>query len=65
MENERQESKLYHPTSGNLTSPLGQIASYVATTSQVLNIGDVMCWSKRQVFQVGTEPILVFYVYQL
>ena len=60
MENGMEEAKIYRPTSGNLTSPLGQIASYVATTSQVLNIGDVMCWSKRQVFQVGTEPIRSF-----
>ncbi|XP_016845870.1 cGMP-specific 3',5'-cyclic phosphodiesterase isoform X1 [Nasonia vitripennis] len=56
MENGTQEAKIYRPTSGNLTSPLGQIARYVAATGQILNIGDVASWSKRQVFQVGTEP---------
>lgn len=57
MQNGVEEAKIYRPTSGNLTSPLGQIAGYVAATSQVLNIGDVASWSKRKVFQVGTEPI--------
>ncbi|KAJ8687827.1 hypothetical protein QAD02_023621 [Eretmocerus hayati] len=56
MENGTQEAKIYRPTRGNLASPLGQIASYVAATGQILNIGDVASWSKRQIFQVGSEP---------
>ncbi|XP_058792886.1 cGMP-specific 3',5'-cyclic phosphodiesterase-like isoform X2 [Phymastichus coffea] len=56
MENGTQEAKIYRPTTGNLKSPLGQIARYVAATGQILNIGDVATWSKRQVFQVGSEP---------
>ncbi|XP_014216594.1 cGMP-specific 3',5'-cyclic phosphodiesterase isoform X2 [Copidosoma floridanum] len=56
MENETQEAKVYRPTNGDLTSPLGRIARYVAATGQILNIGDVASWSRRQVFQVGVEP---------
>lgn len=54
MENGTQEAKIYRPTSGNLTSPLGQIARFVAATGQILNIGDVASWSKRKVFQVSS-----------
>ncbi|XP_024936259.1 cGMP-specific 3',5'-cyclic phosphodiesterase isoform X2 [Cephus cinctus] len=57
MENETQEARIYRPSSSNLSSPLGQIARYVATTGQILNIGDVATWLKREVLDAGSDPI--------
>ncbi|XP_066586223.1 cGMP-specific 3',5'-cyclic phosphodiesterase [Prorops nasuta] len=52
MDNEMREARVYRPSSTDLSSPLGQIARYVATSGQILNIGDVASWLKRDI----TEP---------
>ncbi|XP_076164388.1 phosphodiesterase 6 [Ptiloglossa arizonensis] len=57
MDNKSQEAKIYRPSCSDLSSPLGQIARYVATTGQILKIGDVATWLKRDVIQSGNEPI--------
>ncbi|KYN19994.1 cGMP-specific 3',5'-cyclic phosphodiesterase [Trachymyrmex cornetzi] len=57
MENETQEARVYRPSNNNLSSSLGQIARYVAATGQILNIGDVATWSKKDVMESGKEPI--------
>lgn len=57
MNNKSQEAKVYRPSSNDLSSPLGQIARYVAATGQILNIGDVATWSKKDVVQCGDESI--------
>ncbi|XP_043266143.1 cGMP-specific 3',5'-cyclic phosphodiesterase-like [Colletes gigas] len=57
MDNKSEEAKVYRPSGGDLASPLGQIARYVALTGQILNIGDVATWLKKDVIQSGNEPI--------
>ncbi|XP_017787419.1 PREDICTED: cGMP-specific 3',5'-cyclic phosphodiesterase-like [Habropoda laboriosa] len=57
MDNETQEAKVYRPSGNELSTPLGQIAKYVAATGQILNIGDVATWLKKDVVQSGSEPI--------
>ncbi|XP_053976534.1 cGMP-specific 3',5'-cyclic phosphodiesterase-like isoform X1 [Hylaeus volcanicus] len=57
MDNKSQEAKVYRPSGNDLSSPLGQIARYVAVTGQILNIGDVATWLKKVVIQSGNEPI--------
>ena len=57
MDNETQEAKVYRPSGSDLSNPLGQIARYVAATGQILNIGDVTTWLKKDVVQAGSEPI--------
>ncbi|XP_071567949.1 cGMP-specific 3',5'-cyclic phosphodiesterase isoform X1 [Temnothorax nylanderi] len=57
MENETQEARVYRPSNNNLSSTLGQIARYVAATGQILNIGDVATWLKKDVMESGKEPI--------
>ncbi|CAK9795385.1 cGMP-specific 3',5'-cyclic phosphodiesterase [Anthophora plagiata] len=57
MDNEIQEAKVYRPSGNELSNPLGQIARYVAATGQILNIGDVATWLKKDVVQSGSEPI--------
>ncbi|XP_076241567.1 phosphodiesterase 6 isoform X2 [Calliopsis andreniformis] len=57
MDNESQEAKVYRPSSNDLSSPLGQIARYVAATGQILNIGDVATWLKKDIVQSGDETI--------
>ncbi|KAG7200832.1 hypothetical protein KM043_003202 [Ampulex compressa] len=57
MDNETEEARVYRPSSGDLSSPLGQIARYVAATGQILNIGDVATWLKRDIIQTGAELI--------
>ncbi|KAK9301706.1 hypothetical protein QLX08_006106 [Tetragonisca angustula] len=57
MGNETQEAKVYRPSGSDLSNPLGQIARYVAATGQILNIGDVTTWLKKDVVQAGSEPI--------
>ncbi|XP_076651652.1 phosphodiesterase 6 isoform X2 [Halictus rubicundus] len=57
MDNKSKEGKVYRPSANDLASPLGQIARYVASTGQILNIGDVASWLKKDVMQSGNEPI--------
>ncbi|XP_076678724.1 phosphodiesterase 6 isoform X2 [Andrena cerasifolii] len=57
MDNESEEAKVYRPNVNDLSSPLGQIARYVAATGQILNIGDVATWLKKDVVQSGDESI--------
>ncbi|XP_076294997.1 phosphodiesterase 6 [Lasioglossum baleicum] len=57
MDNKSKEGKVYRPNANDLASPLGQIARYVASTGQILNIGDVATWLKKDVMQSGNEPI--------
>ncbi|XP_033324834.1 phosphodiesterase 6 [Megalopta genalis] len=57
MDNKSKEGKVYRPSPNDLGSPLGQIARYVAATGQILNIGDVATWLKKDVMQSGNEPI--------
>ncbi|KAM0730855.1 cGMP-specific 3',5'-cyclic phosphodiesterase [Formica fusca] len=57
MENETQEARVYRPSNNDLTSPLGQIARYVAATGQILNIGDVATWLKKDVMENRRNPI--------
>lgn len=57
MDNKSKEAKVYRPSANDLASPLGQIARYVAATGQILNIGDVASWLKKDVMQSGNEPI--------
>lgn len=57
MDNETQEAKVYRPSGSDLSNPLGQIARYVAATGQILNIGDVTTWLKKDVVQAGSGPI--------
>ncbi|XP_046433336.1 cGMP-specific 3',5'-cyclic phosphodiesterase [Neodiprion pinetum] len=57
MENDTQQARVYRPNSNDLSSTLGQIARYVANTGQILNIGDVATWLKREVVDAGNEPI--------
>ncbi|XP_014485064.1 PREDICTED: cGMP-specific 3',5'-cyclic phosphodiesterase [Dinoponera quadriceps] len=57
MENETQEARIYRPNASDLSSSLGQIARYVAATGQILNIGDVATWLKKDVMERGREPI--------
>lgn len=57
MDNESQEARVYRPSGNDLSNPLGQIARYVAVTGQILNIGDVTTWLKKDVVQSGSEPI--------
>ncbi|CAL1673761.1 unnamed protein product [Lasius platythorax] len=57
MENETQEARVYRPNNNDLSSPLGQIARYVAATGQILNIGDVATWLKKDVMESGRKPI--------
>ena len=57
MENGTQEARVYRPTSNDLSSPLGKIARYVATTGQILNIGDVETWQKKEVWDTEKDPI--------
>lgn len=57
MENETREAKVFRPNSNDLASPLGQIARYVATSGQILNIGDVSSWLKKDIGQLDGEPI--------
>ncbi|KAI4504702.1 hypothetical protein M0802_000252 [Mischocyttarus mexicanus] len=56
MDNETQEARVYRPSSNDLSSPLGQIARYVAVTGQILNIGDVTSWLKKDVVDTEKEP---------
>ncbi|KAL2717962.1 hypothetical protein V1478_011838 [Vespula squamosa] len=56
MDNETQEARVYRPSSNDLSSPLGQIARYVAGTGQILNIGDVTSWLKKDVVETEKEP---------
>ncbi|XP_015176353.1 PREDICTED: cGMP-specific 3',5'-cyclic phosphodiesterase isoform X2 [Polistes dominula] len=56
MDNETQEARVYRPSSNDLSSPLGQIARYVAVTGQILNIGDVASWLKKEVVDTEKEP---------
>ncbi|XP_034179846.1 phosphodiesterase 6 [Osmia lignaria lignaria] len=56
MDNETQEAKVYRPSGNDFSKPLGQIARYVAATGQILNIGDVATWLKKDV-QSGNESI--------
>lgn len=57
MENETQEARIYRPSNNDLSSPLGQIARYVAATGQILNIGDVATWLKKDVMESRRKPI--------
>ncbi|XP_032675457.1 cGMP-specific 3',5'-cyclic phosphodiesterase-like isoform X2 [Odontomachus brunneus] len=57
MENETQEARVYRPNTSDLSSSLGQIARYIAATGQILNIGDVTTWLKKDVMESGREPI--------
>lgn len=57
MENGTEEARLYRPNTSDLSKPLGQIAKYVAFTGQILNIGDVTTWLKREVQENGSGPI--------
>ncbi|KZC14616.1 PREDICTED: cGMP-specific 3',5'-cyclic phosphodiesterase-like [Dufourea novaeangliae] len=57
MDNKSEEAKIYRPSGSDLSSPLGQIARYVAFTGQILNIGDVSTWLKKDVIQSGNELI--------
>lgn len=57
MENETQEARVYRPNTSDLSSSLGQIARYVAATGQILNIGDVATWLKKDVMESGRKPI--------
>ncbi|XP_043266964.1 cGMP-specific 3',5'-cyclic phosphodiesterase-like [Venturia canescens] len=57
MENGTQEARIYRPTLSDLSTPLGKIARYVATTGQILNIGDVETWLKKEVWDTEKEPI--------
>lgn len=57
MENETQEARIYRPSNVDLSSSLGQIARYVAATGQILNIGDVTTWLKKDVMESGQESI--------
>ncbi|XP_012288226.1 cGMP-specific 3',5'-cyclic phosphodiesterase [Orussus abietinus] len=57
MANGTQEAKIYRPNSNDLLKPLGQIARYVATTGQILNIGDVAAWLKKDLVETGNELI--------
>nr|KAF7439472.1 hypothetical protein H0235_001863 [Vespula pensylvanica] len=56
MDNETQEARVYRPSTNDLSSPLGQIARYVAGTGQILNIGDVTSWLKKDVVETEKEP---------
>lgn len=56
MDNETQEARVYRPSTNDLSSPLGQIARYVAATGQILNIGDVTSWLKKDVAETEKEP---------
>lgn len=47
---------MYRPSTNDLSSPLGQIARYVAATGQILNIGDVTSWLKKDVAETEKEP---------
>ncbi|XP_047363761.1 cGMP-specific 3',5'-cyclic phosphodiesterase isoform X3 [Vespa velutina] len=55
MDNETQEARVYRPSTNDLSSPLGQIARYVAATGQILNIGDVTSWLKKDVVETEKE----------
>ncbi|XP_020294771.1 cGMP-specific 3',5'-cyclic phosphodiesterase-like isoform X2 [Pseudomyrmex gracilis] len=57
MDNETQEARIYRPSNADLSSSLGQIARYVAATGQILNIGDVTTWLKKDVMESGQELI--------
>lgn len=57
MDNETQKAKVYRPSASDLSNPLSQIARYVAATGQILNIGDVTTWLKKDVVQAGSDPI--------
>ena len=57
MENGKEEARVYRPNSGDLSKPLGQIARYVAATGQILNIGDVATWLRKEVMEIESEPI--------
>lgn len=57
MENGTQEARIYRPSSNDLSTPLGKIARYVATTGQILNIGDVETWLKKELWDTEKDPI--------
>lgn len=57
MENGTQEARVSRPSTSDLSSPLGKIARYVASTGQILNIGDVAIWLKHEVLDKGKDPI--------
>lgn len=57
MENETEKARIYRPNTNDLSSFLGQIARYVATAGQILNIGDVATWLKKDVMENGKEGI--------
>ncbi|XP_034937823.1 cGMP-specific 3',5'-cyclic phosphodiesterase-like isoform X2 [Chelonus insularis] len=57
MENGTQEARVSRLTTTDLSSPLGRIARYVASTGQILNIGDVEMWLKKGVLDTGKDPI--------
>lgn len=57
MKNETQEARVCRPTTIDLSSPLGRIARYVASTGLILNIGDVAMWLKRGVLDNENDPI--------
>lgn len=57
MENRSEEARVYRPSADDLSSPLGQIARYVAATGQILNIGDVSTWFKKDILDIAKVPI--------
>ncbi|XP_057329164.1 cGMP-specific 3',5'-cyclic phosphodiesterase-like [Microplitis mediator] len=57
MENGVQEARVSRPSTVELASPLGRIARYVASTGQILNIGDAAIWLRKGVVDSSKEPI--------
>ncbi|CAG5075090.1 5'-cyclic phosphodiesterase (Drosophila willistoni) [Cotesia congregata] len=57
MENGVQEARVSRPSVSELASPLGRIARYVASTGQILNIGDAAIWLRKGVIDQSKEPI--------
>ncbi|XP_074095925.1 phosphodiesterase 6 isoform X2 [Cotesia typhae] len=57
MENGVQEARVSRPSVSELASPLGRIARYVASTGQILNIGDAAIWLRKGVIDKSKEPI--------
>ncbi|KAH0555369.1 cGMP-specific 3',5'-cyclic phosphodiesterase-like [Cotesia glomerata] len=57
MENGVQEARVSRPSVSELASPLGRIARYVASTGQILNIGDAAIWLRKGVIDESKEPI--------
>ncbi|XP_044003079.1 cGMP-specific 3',5'-cyclic phosphodiesterase [Aphidius gifuensis] len=57
MENQSQEARVSRPSTSDLSSPLGKIARYVASTGQILNISDVAIWLKREVLDKEMNSI--------